>query len=49
MPTLVQRLRTFLASPQGKQMIAEGQRQLAKPENQRRLRDLVTRLTSRRR
>ena len=49
MPTLVQRLRTFLASPRGQRLIAEGQRQLAKPENQRRLRELVTRLRSRRR
>ena len=48
MPTLAQRLRTFLNSPQGKRLIAEGQRQLAKPENQRRLRQLVTRFRSRR-
>jgi hypothetical protein len=44
MPTLTQRLQRFLASPQGKRLIAEGQRQLAKPENQRRLRQIVTRL-----
>jgi hypothetical protein len=48
MATLQQRLRAFLNSPQGKQLIAEGQRQLAKPENQRRLRRLIAKLQSRR-
>jgi hypothetical protein len=48
MATLQQRIRAFLNSPQGKRLIAEGQRQLAKPENQRRLRQLVNRLRSRR-
>jgi hypothetical protein len=48
MATLQQRIRAFLASPQGKRLIAEGQRQLAKPENQRRLRQLVNRFRSRR-
>jgi hypothetical protein len=48
MPTLTQRLQKFLAGPQGRRLIAEGQRQLAKPENQRRLRQLVARLRSRR-
>jgi hypothetical protein len=49
MPTLVQRLRTFLTSPQGRRLIAQGQRQLAKPENQQRLRKALTRLQGRRR
>jgi hypothetical protein len=48
MATLQQRIRAFLTSPQGKQLIAEGQRQLAKPENQRKLRQLVARFRSRR-
>jgi hypothetical protein len=48
MATLQQRLRAFLNSPQGRRLIAEGQRQLAKPENQRRLRQLITRFRSRR-
>jgi hypothetical protein len=48
MATLQQRLRAFLSSPQGKRMITEGQRQLAKPENQRRLRQLINRFRSRR-
>ena len=47
MATLQQRIRAFLNSPQGKRLIAEGQRQIAKPENQRRLRDMITRLRSR--
>jgi hypothetical protein len=49
MPTLTQRIRTFLAGPQGRRLIAEGQRQLAKPENQRRLRQMLTRAKGSRR
>jgi hypothetical protein len=48
MPTLTQRLRKFLASPQGQRMIAQGQRQLAKPENQQKIRRLLGRLQRRR-
>ena len=48
MATLQQRIRAFLNSPQGKRLIAEGQRQLAKPENQHRLRQLIARFRSRR-
>jgi len=47
MATLQQRIRAFLTSPQGKRLIEQGERQLAKPENQRRLRDMITRLRSR--
>lgn len=49
MATLSQRLRTFLAGPQGQRLIDQGRRQLAKPENQARLRTLLTRLQGRRR
>jgi hypothetical protein len=49
MPTMSQRLRAFLSSPQGRRLIEQGHRQLAKPENQRKLRDLLTRLQGRRR
>jgi hypothetical protein len=49
MPTLTQRLRTFLTSPRGQRLIAQGQRQLAKPENQQRLRKALTKLQGRRR
>ncbi|MEV4637358.1 hypothetical protein AB0J80_08410 [Actinoplanes sp. NPDC049548] len=49
MATLMQRLQKFLRSPQGQRLIREGQRQLAKPENQARLRKLVTRVQNRRR
>jgi hypothetical protein len=47
MPTIAQRIRAFLSGPQGRRIIAEGQRQLAKPENQRRLRQLMTRFRGR--
>ncbi|MFI1993669.1 hypothetical protein [Actinoplanes sp. NPDC020271] len=49
MATLAQRVRTFLQSPQGRQLVDQGRRQLAKPENQRRLRGLFQRLQNRRR
>jgi hypothetical protein len=48
MATMQQRLRAFLNSPQGRRLIAEGQRQLANPENQRRLQRLIARFRSRR-
>ena len=46
--SLVQRISTFLRSPRGQQLVERGRRQLAKPENQRRLKQLATRLSSRR-
>jgi hypothetical protein len=49
MATLAQRVRTFLQSPQGRRLVDQGRRQLAKPENQRRLRGMLTRLRGRRR
>jgi hypothetical protein len=47
MATLQQRIRAFLTGPQGKRLIAEGERQIAKPENQRRLRQVIARFRSR--
>jgi hypothetical protein len=49
MATLMQRLQMFLRSPQGQKIVQQGQRQLAKPENQARMRKLATRLQSRKR
>ena len=46
--SLVQRIKSFLASPQGRRVVEEGRRQLAKPSNQRKLRDLALRLSRRR-
>jgi hypothetical protein len=43
MPSLAQKLRTFLNSPQGRRIVSEGRRQLAKPENQSKLRALLAR------
>jgi len=48
MPTLMQRLQMFLRSPQGQRLIQEGQRQLARPENQAKARRLLARLRGRR-
>lgn len=49
MASLTQRLRTFLQSPQGRRLVDQGRRQMAKPENQQRLRSLFNRLQKRRR
>lgn len=49
MPSLSQRLRVFLSSPKGQRVIEQGRRQLAKPENQHKLRGLLARLQGRRR
>jgi hypothetical protein len=48
MATLSQRIRAFLTSPKGQRLIQQGQRQLAKPENQQRLRRLLAKLRGRR-
>ena len=45
----MQRLQKFLSSPQGQRIIHEGQRQLAKPENQAKARRLLAKLQGRRR
>ncbi|MFR9778991.1 hypothetical protein ACL02O_23425 [Micromonospora sp. MS34] len=47
--TVLQRIGVFLRSPRGQQLVERGRRELAKPENQQRLRRLATRLSSRRR
>ncbi|MCW3817561.1 hypothetical protein ONA91_24205 [Micromonospora sp. DR5-3] len=44
----LQRIVAFLRSPRGQQLVARGRRELAKPENQRRLRQLAARLSRRR-
>ncbi|AGZ40160.1 hypothetical protein [Actinoplanes friuliensis] len=49
MATLMQRLQMFLRSPQGQRIVQKGQQQLAKPENQARLRKIATRIQSRKR
>ena len=49
MATLMQRLQMFLRSPKGQKLVQQGQRQLAKPENQAKLQKLATKLQGRRR
>ncbi|MET0422690.1 MAG: hypothetical protein ABW046_02370 [Actinoplanes sp.] len=49
MPTIVQRIQAFLRSPRGQRLIRQGQQQLAKPENQQRLRRLLAKFQGRRR
>ena len=44
MPTISQRLREFLGSPQGKRLVEQGQRQLAKPENKQKAKQMYDKL-----
>jgi hypothetical protein len=48
MTPLIQRIRAFLDSPQGKRAITQGRQQLARPENQQKLKRLLGKLRSRR-
>ncbi|MEV0807980.1 hypothetical protein [Micromonospora sp. NPDC050200] len=47
--SLVQRIGAFLRSPRGQQLVDRGRRELAKPENQARLKRVAARISSRRR
>ena len=49
MATITQRIQAFLRSPRGQQVISQGRRQLAKPENQQRLRGLFDKMKGKRR
>ena len=44
MTVIVDRIRAFLRSPQGQRLARQAHDQLRKPDNQRRLRELVHRL-----
>ncbi|MEV4620442.1 hypothetical protein AB0J74_17265 [Asanoa sp. NPDC049573] len=46
---MADRLRDFLRSPRGQKLVRQGQAQLSKPENQRRLQQLANRLRGRQR
>lgn len=48
MASMTQRIRAFLQGPTGRRLMAEGQRQITRPENQAKLRRLLTRFTQRR-
>jgi hypothetical protein len=45
---LSDRIKKFMQSPQGRKMMQTGQRELSKPENQRKLRQLAAKFTKRR-
>jgi hypothetical protein len=48
MASLMNRIKTFVNSPRGQKLIDQGQQELAKPENQRKLKQLAAKLTKRR-
>jgi hypothetical protein len=48
MSALVQKISKFLRSPQGRQLIDRGRREMAKPGNQEKLKRLASRLSARR-
>jgi hypothetical protein len=47
MARIVDRIRAYLRSPQGQQLIGKGREQLSRPDNQRRLRQVMQRLRRR--
>ncbi|WP_328348617.1 hypothetical protein [Micromonospora sp. NBC_00421] len=49
MSALMQRISSFLRSPKGQQLVDRGRRELAKPENQARLKQAAGKLSGRRR
>ena len=48
MASLTQRIKTFMNSPAGRNLIEKGRREVAKPENQHKLRALAAKVTKRR-
>ncbi|MBE1488775.1 hypothetical protein H4W31_004413 [Plantactinospora soyae] len=48
MASLVQRIQMFLRSPKGRQLIDRGRREMAKPSNQHRMRQIMAKLRGRR-
>lgn len=47
MASVGQRVKNFMRGPQGRKLVAQGQRQLKKPGTQQKLRRLAQRLTGR--
>ncbi|MGB2569107.1 MULTISPECIES: hypothetical protein [Micromonospora] len=47
--SLVQRITAFLRSPKGQQLVDRGRRELAKPENQAKLKQVASRFSAGRR
>jgi hypothetical protein len=47
--SLVQRITAFLRSPKGQQLVDRGRRELAKPENQAKLKQVANRFSAGRR
>jgi hypothetical protein len=47
MPTLADRIRRFLSSPRGRQLVTRAQHELRKPENRRRIQQVVSRVRRR--
>ena len=45
---ITDRIKKFMQSPQGRKLVDTGQRELKKPENQRKLRELASKFTKRR-
>lgn len=48
MASLSNRIRKFVDSPRGRKLIESGQRELAKPSNQKKLQELAAKLRKRR-
>jgi hypothetical protein len=48
MTSMVQRIKTFLAGPRGQRLATRGRQEMAKPQTQRKLRELANRFNRKR-
>ncbi|MBQ1047475.1 hypothetical protein KBX50_03100 [Micromonospora sp. C51] len=48
MSAIIRRVRDFLRSPRGRQLMERGRQEVSKPSNQRKLREVTARLGKRR-
>ncbi|WP_165942546.1 MULTISPECIES: hypothetical protein [unclassified Micromonospora] len=48
MTSMVQRIKAFLAGPRGRRMVTRGRQEMAKPQTQRKLRELANRFNRKR-
>lgn len=48
MTSMVQRIKTFLADPRGQRLVTRGRQEMAKPQTQRKLRELANRFNRKR-
>ena len=48
MTSMAQRIKTFLAGPRGQRLVTRGRQEMAKPQTQRKLRELASKFNRKR-